>query len=206
MQSRHDLMVAAIIGVIAIGFILLPGKLAFKDKAASEAPQDPATAVTQPADAGSMPEASSPRAGDAEINRHQLQARLNAIAQAYNDGNAKAIELALWKNHAVVRPNGEHLDRAGVLRNWAKEWTELHNRELALTVVTFEREDDHVSASWSIDLAADVVDEFGDTHRFKLHGLQEARYLISGDEEALDGPITYTIVDQTMNGEPWPIQ
>jgi hypothetical protein len=206
MQPRHYLIVAAIVGIVAIGALLLLGEPAYRDKAMTELPPPPAPT----AGADSLPGTSGPKQGEvaikADTDRHQLQTRLNTIAQAYNDGNAKAAELALWKNHAVVRPNGEHLDRAGVLRTWAKEWTELHNRELVLSVVSFEREDDYVNASWSIDLAADVIDEFGETHKFKLHGLQEARYLSSDGEERLDGPITYTIVDQTMNGEPWPIQ
>jgi hypothetical protein len=206
MQARRYLIVAAIVGIVAVGAILLLGDPVYRNKAMTEDASPPSPT----AGANSLPQAPAPKQGEvtsiADTGRHQLQSRLNAIAQAYNDGNAKAAELALWKNHAVVRPNGEHLDRAGVLRTWAKEWTELHNRELVLGVVSFEREDDYVNASWSIDLAADVIDEFGEMHKFKLHGLQEARYLSSDGEERLDGPITYTIVDQTMNGEPWPIQ
>lgn len=208
MQSRYVLVVAIIVGMIAAAYIILVGKPDQKDPAVLNASQTP-VATPAPGNA-SQPEAMQPmpdtKTSDADPARQKLQSRLDAIAQAYDEGNIKAIELAIWKNHAVVRPNGEHLDRAGVLRNWTQEWTQLHNRDLTLSVVSFERSEDYVNASWSVDLAADIQDEFGETHKFKLHGLQEARYLISGDEEQLDGPITYTLVDQTMNGEPWPTQ
>lgn len=135
--------------------------------------------------------------------RTSLEARLDKIAEAYNAGNIKAIELALFPNHAVVRPNGEHLDRAGVLLNWQEEWQLFPKRELRLAVLSFEQRGDEVSASWTVDLRADTHDEDGEVHVYEFHGVQEARYRLVDGQPALASPITYSSFEQTMDGEPW---
>jgi hypothetical protein len=162
---------------------------------AQESPQAPAS------QAAPVPVESSGR--PAATTHEKLQRRLDALAQAYNDGNRKAIELALWDNHAVVRPNGEHLDRAGVLEQWEREWTQFSNRNLSFAVIEVTEDGGRVSASWSLKLTADLQDEAGQSHAFELTGVQAARYTVSGDTELLDGPITYTSVRQTLDGEPF---
>lgn len=208
MKSKFAWVVVGVFVIIAVAYFALVGMPPQSVSGSQDLAPDPIQDATLPAvSATSANTTSADTAGNENAAaRGQLQSRLDAIAQAYNDGNIKAIELALWKNHAVVRPNGQHLDRDGVLKNWTREWTQFQNRKLALAIVSFEKADDYVNASWSIDLTADIEDEFGEIHKFKMHGLQEARYLITADGELLDGPITFAAAEQTMNGEPWSTQ
>ncbi len=202
-MSRPKLVVVAVVGAAVAAVALLwlgrdrPADVTTSARPVAESEgAEPVGMAPAQADAVAAPAADS----DA---RAKLQSRLDAIAQAYNDGNVKAIEAVLWPNHAVVRPNGEHHDRNGLLQTWETEWTRLHNRELKMAVLTLESRGEVINATWSVDLTADVYDEENQAHRYELHGVQQASYRSTDGQEMLEGPITYAVSDQTMDGEDW---
>ncbi|MEK6805858.1 MAG: hypothetical protein AABY95_04345 [Pseudomonadota bacterium] len=164
----------------------------------------PGLAPSKPA---SLP-APVPAAGTSEKQVHSpvrdaLQARLDAIARAYNKGDASAADRALWENHAVVRPNGVSLSRSDLLDQWKREWTESQNRSLSYAIEQVTESDSNVTAIWSLILTSDVQDSQGEWHKYELNARQKAGYIQSGGREILEGPITFLEYEQTMDGFPW---
>jgi hypothetical protein len=161
----------------------------------------PVTAAEQP-NAAVAPVAAPAPSAAAQV---RLQARLDAMALAYEEGDARAMELALWPNHAVVRPDGELLDRAALLATWAQEWQAFQNRSLDFYVESIRESGDGTVATWTLLLTADVPDSAGDLQHIMITGKQQATLLGSGDGERLQGPITYLGFERAYNGFPWPL-
>lgn len=134
------------------------------------------------------------------LTREKLQQRLDAIAKAYNTGDGAAMERALWKNHAVTRPNGKTMYRSDLMGQWATEWVQFRNRSLSFAIEHIEEEGTNVTALWSVELTADLLDAAGEAHKLEFNGTQKAVYVRSGEDEMLDGPITYVRLDQTIDG------
>ena len=109
----------------------------------------------------------------------------------------------MWSNHAVIRPNGELLDREQLLAQWQKDWDSFKNQKMTLTVAQITKRENSVEATWTLDLIADTADPQGAIHKYHLAGTQGARYVQNGSEELLDGPIKFIDSTITMDGMPW---
>jgi hypothetical protein len=129
-----------------------------------------------------------------------LQNRLDAIAKAYVAGDAAAAERAMWPNHAVVRPNGDTLQRSELLGQWMTEWEGFKDRKLSFVIEEVYVEDDQVTAYWTIDLSAKVLGEDGELHDYAVHGLQKAIFQPGRGVDLLDEPIKYHGFEQTWDG------
>lgn len=132
--------------------------------------------------------------------REKIQARLNALAEAYNAGDAAAAERALDDNHAVIRPDGRTLYRSDVLGQWAIEWTQFQNRSLVFEVEFVEVEGDSVKALWTVDLRAEFLGEDSQPHELEFNGTQLAMYRKDGEKLSLQEPIRYTRAYQAIDG------
>jgi len=129
-----------------------------------------------------------------------LQNRLDAIAKAYVAGDAAAAERAMWPNHAVVRPNGDTLQRSELLGQWMTEWERFKDRTLSFVIEEVYVEDDQVTAYWMIDLSAKVLGEDSELHDYAVHGLQKAIFQPGRGVDLLDEPIQYHGFEQTWDG------
>ena len=122
---------------------------------------------------------------------------------AYNQGDVEAAEKAMWKNHAVTRPNGVTLDRDHLLAQWKKEWETLGNRKLSYKVREVSDVNGLTVATWSVEATGDATYPDGTTHAFHLVGTQHAGFKQQAGDEMLDGPIIFLDATQTMDGQPW---
>jgi len=129
-----------------------------------------------------------------------LQNRLDALAAAYVAGNAAAAERAMWPNHAVVRPNGDTLQRSELLGQWMTEWEGFKDRKLTFVIEEVYVNDDQVEAYWTIDLSAKVLGDDGELHDYAIHGLQKAIFQPGRGVDLLDEPIKYHGFEQTWDG------
>jgi hypothetical protein len=135
----------------------------------------------------------------------RVQQRLDALAQAYEQGDARAIERAMWPNHAVIRPDGERFDRRELLALWAEEWESFRNRDLKFYVEEVIEDGVRATVIWTILLTADLTAASGETHHMMINGKQQATIVGGGDTEALEGPIEYTTLERTLDGNVWPV-
>jgi hypothetical protein len=163
----------------------------------------PATAAAAaPATRGSASGAALP--AEASPGRKHLQERLDALALAYEQGNWSAAERAMWPNHAVVRPNGEHLERGEIRDAWQEEWEGLSNRNLKFYVEKFDVKGGVAAAEWTVLLTADLTTQGGGVHHMMINGIQAATLVGEGAEQRLDGAIVYTAFERKLDGNDWP--
>lgn len=179
-----------------------PGSLPTSSAAPAETA--PAASPASTAAVAAMPAAAASPAAKGEGTEasvyEALQQRLDAIAKAYNDGNPQAAERAMWPNHAVVRPNGSILDRSALLGQWMTEWDRFSKRQLSFAIEEVHLDGATVTATWSMELTAEILGPDNEMHEFEARGTQRATYQRSGTAETLAGPIAYLGYEQTIDG------
>jgi hypothetical protein len=159
------------------------------------------TVSTEPATAAAAPVQET--AGTPASATERLQARLDAIAKAYNSADARAMEQALWSNHAVVRPDGKTYYRSDLMAQWAREWAEYRRPSLSFAIEEISQSGEQITAQWGVILTAEVLDAQEEAHELVFSGSQKASYRIVSGQEVLDGPMVYTWSETTMDGYPW---
>lgn len=213
-QISRGTLIVVLVGVAVLAVVVALGRwrsgseltpaladaAAPAEAAAQLAPRSaPAPAAATPA----APVVSTSAAAAAEL-RTKMQERLDALAKAYEQGDARAAERAMWPNHAVVRADGEKFGRRELLANWAEEWAAIQNRNLKFYVEDIIEDGARVTAVWTILLTGDLANADGDGGHMMINGKQQAT--LTRDLESLDGPIEYTAFERTLNGFAWPLE
>lgn len=198
------LLVVGAVGVLFLGWQAPGAPVAIPDRPSQVAPT---AAVDSSAPPAAVPMVSPPAAApDRTDARKHLQQRLDALALAYEQGDWRAAERAMWPNHAVVRPNGEHLERAEIREAWLEEWETTTNRDLKFYVEKVDVKGNLTAAQWTVLLTADLTDQGGEVHHLMINGTQTATLVGEGDEQMLDGAIVYTAFERKLDGNDWPTE
>lgn len=209
-MSKTRAVVAGALLLLALGGVLIWTYLAQPAPGAPPAPTAPAiaerapvpqVAPATPARVALAAPSKPPAAAAAPRSVYEaLQDRLDAIAKAYVAGDAAGAERAMWPNHAVVRPNGQTLQRSELLGQWMTEWESFQQRRLSFAINEVYIEDEQVTAYVSMDLAAQVLGEDGEMHDFAALGLQKMTFQRERGVDVLERPIEYHGYEQTWDG------